>query len=186
MELLLYITCKPFRGLGNKPKHIIYSTFNLNVYSVVSRMTHLSGQVRPILIIGGVRRKRERSQRISFQKCCKRSFIFFLVLVARHWDAHIPTFTLNFPQMFGLTLLHSLNWYTTDKHSQRGRASHGTNVQSFWTKYTAYKYDATELSNEPLLYVEKVSVWSAVLESTKSYKPSKAACSWHEKNIVLS
>ena len=88
--------------------------------------------------------------------------------------------------MFGLTLLHSLNWYTTDKHSQRGRASHETNVQSFWTKYTAYKHDATELSNEPPLYVEKVSVSSAALKSTKSYKPSKTACSWHEKNIVLS
>ena len=119
-------------------------------------------------------------------KSVVKDLLFFLVLFARHWDAHIPTFTLNFPQMFGLTILHSLNCYTTDKHSQRGRASHGTNVQSFWTKYTAYKYDTTELSNEPPLYVEKVSISFAVLKSTKSYKPGKADCTWHEKNIVLS
>ena len=84
--------------------------------------------------------------------------------------------------MFGLTILRTF----TNKHSQRGRASHGTNVQSFWTKYTAYKYDTTELSNEPPLYVEKVSISFAVLKSTKSYKPGKADCTWHEKNIVLS
>lgn len=101
--------------------------------------------------------------------------LLFFFLVARHWDAHTPTFTLdNFPQMFGLTLLDSLNCYTTDKHGQRGRASqctkllnkvHGLQIRynwaQQWTPFVCWKS-----SNS-----------SAALNSTKSSKPSKVACS---------
>lgn len=152
--------------------------------SVVLFLGRQSHQDRAHFIIGGGE-EREGSQRIRFQNCSK-DLLFFLVLVARHWDTHIPTFTLNFPQLFGLTLLHSLNWYTTDKHSQRGRAWHGTNVQSFWTEYTGYKKDTIELSNEPPLYAEKVQFHLRCWSLQKVINQVKLPVFGMKKNIVLS
>lgn len=145
-----------------------------------------SGRVGPNVFIGGGGVGRVKGLKEFVVKSVVKGLLFFF-LVARHWDAHTPTFTLdNFPQMFGLTLLDSLNCYTRDKHGQRGRASHGTNVQSFWTKYTGYRYDTTELSNEPLLYVEKVQIHLRCWILQKVLNQAKLLGHWHEKNIALS